>query len=67
MTRIRTKRCDCCQQLSDVLYRVRVVSGASPVEKQDGNWQFVCNHCWQTIDSDSPDYSYGGTWKAHKR
>ncbi|PSB54529.1 hypothetical protein [Chamaesiphon polymorphus] len=59
MTRIRTKTCDRCQQLSDVLYRVRV--------ERDGAWQFVCDRCWQTIDRTNLDYSYGGTWKARKR
>jgi hypothetical protein len=57
--RIRTKMCDRCQKLSDVLYRVRV--------DRSGDWHFVCDDCWQLLDRDNPDYSYGGTWKARKR
>jgi hypothetical protein len=56
---IRTKTCDRCQLLSDILYRVRL--------DRSGDWWFVCNDCWQSLSQDNFDYVYGGTWKAHKR
>ena len=59
MARIRTKTCDRCQLSADILYRVRV--------DRSGDWQFVCDNCWQLLDRDNPDYVYGGTWKARKR
>ena len=59
MVRIRTKICDRCQRQADVLYRVRVA--------RSGEWQFVCDKCWQLLDRDNPDYVYGGTWKGRKR
>jgi hypothetical protein len=65
--RIRTKTCDRCQLPADVLYRVKVVGGASRIENRSGEWQFVCDRCWQLLDRDNPDYVYGGTWKARKR
>jgi hypothetical protein len=68
MVRIRTKTCDRCQLSADILYRVRVVGGKpAPVENRSGDWQFVCDACWQLLDRDSPNYIYGGTWKARKR
>ena len=59
MVRIRTKKCNRCQAPADILYRVRV--------DKSGDWQFVCDDCWQLLDRDNPDYVYGGTWKARKR
>ncbi len=59
MARTREKTCDQCQNTSDILYRIRV--------EKSGNWQFICNDCWQLLDRNCPDYSYGGTWKARKR
>ena len=59
MSRVREKTCDRCQKISDVLYRIRV--------DKSGDWQFVCDDCWQLLDRSNPDYVYGGTWKARKR
>jgi hypothetical protein len=59
MVRIREKKCDRCQLTADVLYRVRV--------DKSGDWQFMCDRCWQLLDLSNPDYVYGGTWKARKR
>jgi len=56
--RIRTKTCDRCQQLSDILYRIQA--------DNSGKWQFVCDDCWQLLSQNNPNYVYGGTWKARK-
>jgi hypothetical protein len=58
MTRNRTKACDRCQAIADIMYRIQVDKSAG--------WQFVCDDCWGLI-SNQPHYIYGGTWKARKR
>lgn len=57
--RIRTKPCSRCQQISEVLFRVRLVS--------EGDWCFVCPRCLEIVRPDNPHYQYGGTWKSKKR
>jgi hypothetical protein len=59
MVRIRIKTCDRCQHPAEVLYRIQL--------DRAGEWQFMCNNCWQLLDRDRPDYVYGGTWKARKQ
>ena len=59
MGRVREKYCDRCQQLSTVLYRVRIDDSQT--------WQFICETCWPTVQQDNSHYQYGGTWKARKR
>jgi protein-arginine kinase activator protein McsA len=59
MTRLRTKRCDRCQQSAAVLYRVKV--------DESDRWVFVCDRCYPTIRQNNPHYTYGGTWKAKKK
>lgn len=56
---IRVKRCDRCDRLAPVLYRVRY--------DESGQWIFVCPQCWQPVSLDNPHYTYGGTWKAKKK
>lgn len=56
--RIRTKTCDRCQKLSDILDRIQA--------DNSGKWQFVCHDCWQLLSKNNPNYIYGGTWKARK-
>lgn len=57
--RTRTKACDLCSRLATVMYRVKT--------HRTSTWQLVCDRCWPSIRSDHPGYTYGGTWKAHKR
>ncbi|MEM1279534.1 MAG: hypothetical protein AAF827_01695 [Cyanobacteria bacterium P01_D01_bin.6] len=59
MTRVREKHCDRCQTQATVLYRVQIDAS--------GRWQFVCDACWPIVQTDNPNYVYGGTWKARKR
>ncbi|RZM75222.1 hypothetical protein [Leptolyngbya iicbica] len=59
MARVREKQCDRCQTMATVLYRVQI--------DESGRWQFVCPHCWPTVQQNNPHYTYGGTWKARKR
>ncbi|MEB3268717.1 MAG: hypothetical protein VKJ09_09275 [Leptolyngbya sp.] len=59
MVRIRTKTCDRCGCEATVLYRVKT--------EASGPWHFLCDRCWPQLDSHSPHYRYGGTWKAKKR
>ncbi|MEL6250066.1 MAG: hypothetical protein AAFY78_19865 [Cyanobacteria bacterium J06648_16] len=57
--RQRQKRCDRCNQLDALLYRVQLDA--------TGQWQFVCDGCWPQVREANPHYLYGGTWKATKR
>jgi len=57
--RERTKACSRCNQVTAVLFRVRI--------ELDGNWFFVCQSCLDQVKSDNPHYQYGGTWKSQKR
>jgi len=57
--RIRTKACQHCEQVSDVLYRVRYDATR--------NWFFVCPKCLEQVKPGNPLYQYGGTWKSKKR
>ncbi|MBD3882381.1 hypothetical protein IFO70_11470 [Phormidium tenue FACHB-886] len=59
MTRLRTKRCDRCQQFASVLYRVKFDDSES--------WAFVCDVCYPAVSQNNPHYTYGGTWKAKKK
>ncbi len=59
MVRNRTKACDKCQTIADIMYRIQVDQAAC--------WQLVCHNCWTLISHNHPDYIYGGTWKARKR
>ncbi|MEM1309396.1 MAG: hypothetical protein AAGF98_07950 [Cyanobacteria bacterium P01_H01_bin.153] len=59
MARVREKVCDRCQALANTLYRVQIDA--------TGQWRFVCDTCWPTVQKDNPHYAYGGTWKARKR
>ena len=59
MVRSRTKACDRCQAIADLMYRIQIDKSAG--------WQFVCNDCWTLLSHNNPDYVYGGTWKARKR
>lgn len=59
MPRIRTKPCDLCGSVADVLFRVR--------RDAAGEWIFVCEGCHGEVSRDNPDYRYGGTWKSRKR
>ena len=58
MVRNRTKACDRCKTIVEIMYRIQT-------DKSTG-WQFVCSDCW-TLLSNQPNYIYGGTWKARKR
>lgn len=57
MVRNRTKACDRCQKVAEIMYRVQVDTSAG--------WQLVCHDCQTTLSS-QPNYIYGGTWKARK-
>ena len=58
MVRIRTKTCDRCETIANVLYRIQL----DPSQQ----WQFICDNCHQIIKFDRPHYIYGGTWKSRK-
>jgi hypothetical protein len=51
-------RCEVCQPLGPIHYRVR--SALAP------QWQLVCPLCWPTLHA-QPGYRYGGTRKANRR
>jgi hypothetical protein len=57
--RERQKQCDRCQGQASILYRIQCAL-SDP-------WQLVCRDCWSQIQTQYPDYHYGGTWKAKKR
>lgn len=57
--RTRTKACQRCQTVNEVLYRVRITN--------HGDWTFVCPACLNKVKPDNPHYQYGGTWKSKKR
>ena len=57
--RIRTKKCQRCENSANTLYRVRLT--------KQGDWTFVCPVCLDQVRNGNPDYQYGGTWKARKR
>ena len=57
--RVRTKRCDNCEQERDTLYRIQ--------NSETDGWIFVCGNCLSKFKKDNPSYVYGGTWKARKR
>ena len=60
MTRSRTKECNKCKNLKEVLYRCRF-------EKMK-TWIFVCKICIKDIKkSFKYTYQYGGTWKSKKK
>lgn len=58
MVRLRQKKCQLCDQIEPVLYRVKY--------DESTQWSFVCRHCWDSISQNNPLYIYGGTWKAQK-
>ena len=58
MVRSRQKHCLLCDQLEEVLYRVKYDAS--------GEWGFVCRRCWDTVSQNNQFYVYGGTWKAKK-
>ncbi|WP_071994147.1 hypothetical protein [Synechocystis sp. PCC 7509] len=55
----RIKACDRCSLTVPILYRVK--------DRENGEWFFVCDSCLPTIKQSNPFYTYGGTWKAHKK
>ena len=50
--------CDYCGKEGPIQYRIR--TAASP------EWMFACPVCWK-VQSEEPDYQYGGTRKANRR
>ena len=55
---MKTMRCDYCGQDGSVHYRIRTEVSAT--------WRFACPKCWK-VQSQEPQYQYGGTRKAKRR
>lgn len=56
--RIPNKPCDHCTKPSAKLIRAR--------KDPNSVWALVCDDCWSDLCA-SPNYQYGGLWKATKR
>lgn len=56
---LKPKKCDRCQQLVSIRYRIQY--------DESEKWSLICPDCWQIVAKDNPFYRYGGTWKAKKR
>lgn len=59
MAKLKLKRCDRCNDLADIRYRIQY--------QPQADWILACRNCWQNLSQDNPYYRYGGTWKAKKR
>lgn len=53
------KPCTNCRQPSSIRYRIQI----NQSDIHSGKWHLVCLSCWD-LSKDSPNYRYGGTWKA---
>lgn len=54
----KEKKCDLCQTLVAIRYRIQF--------DESGKWVLVCPECWKVVAPDNVYYRYGGTWKGRK-